>query len=198
MISLFFGCCFSFLTLPTPNIQCQIQGERKFLKGRQLFLFGDMSDSKKYSPSDTLFYMSSQSWFLVDLVSFLEEVILCFLTLFSQVYFFRYLIKTFKVSICITLMYMIDLLLVYIVCKKTIMDMWTLYDIYVCSDAYSQDTCCMYISHVVSLVICTSSGGVQGSSYMLHVFFKAFIQTSAKSLFEALMYVVINYQKGGD
>ena len=47
-------------------------------------------------------------------------------------------------------------------------------------------------------VICTSSGGVQGSSYMLHVSFKAFIHTSAISVFEALMYVVINYQKGGD
>ena len=95
--------CFSFLTLPAPNILCQIQGERKFFKGRQLFLsFGDMSASKKYSPSDTLFYMSSQSWFLVDLVSFLEEIILCYLTLFSQVYFFRYLIKNFKVSICIS------------------------------------------------------------------------------------------------
>jgi hypothetical protein len=150
MISLFFG-CFSFLTLPAPNIQCQIQGERKFFKGRQLFLsFGDMSASKKYSPSDTFFYMSSQSWFLVDLVSFLEEVILCFLTLFSQVYFFRYLIKNFKVSICITLIYMIDLLLVYIVCKETIMDMWTPKCYICCSDACSQDTCCMYISHVVS------------------------------------------------
>ena len=30
----------SFLTLPTPNIQCQIQGERKFFKGSQLFLLG--------------------------------------------------------------------------------------------------------------------------------------------------------------
>jgi hypothetical protein len=40
----------------------------------------------------------------------------------------------------------------------------------------------------------TSSGGVQESSYMLHVFFRAFILTSAKCLFEALMYVVINYQ----
>src|SRR3990170_1070003 len=102
-----FSLFFSFLTLPTPNIQCQIQGERKFFKGRQLFCsFGDMSASKKYSPSDTLFYMSSQPWSLVDLVSFLEEVILCYLTLFSQVYFFRYLIKNFEISICITPMYM--------------------------------------------------------------------------------------------
>ena len=145
-----FWLLFSFLSLPAPNIQCQIQGERKFSKGRQLFLFGDMSVSKKYSPSDTPFYMSSQSWFLVDLVSFLEEIILCYLTLFSQVYLFRYLIMNFKVSICITLMYMIDLLLVYIVCKKKIMDTWIPKCYIYCSDAYSQDTCCMHISHVIS------------------------------------------------
>ena len=100
-------------------------GGEEVLLGETTISFGDMSASKKYSPSDTFFYMLSQSWFLVDLVSFLEEIILCYLTLFSQVYFFRYLIKNFKVSICITLMYMIDLLLVYNVCKETIMDMWT-------------------------------------------------------------------------
>ena len=122
-----------------------------------------MSASKKYSPSDTLFYMSSQSWFLIDLVSFLEEIILCYLTLFSQVYFFRYLIKNFKVSICITLMYMIDLLLVYIVCKKKIMDTWIPKCHIYCSDAYSQDTCCMYISHKISSCYAHLQGEFKGA-----------------------------------
>ena len=98
--------CSSSLTLPAPNIHVRFRGRGSSL-GETTISFGDMSASKKYSPSDTPFYMSSQSWFLVDLVSFLEEIILCYLTLFSQVYFFRYLIKNFKVSICITLMYIL-------------------------------------------------------------------------------------------
>ena len=138
--------------------------------------------------------------FLLKLCLFLEEIILCYLTLFSQVYFFRYLIKNFKVSICITLMYMVDLLLsIYCLQGENLVHVDTLMShIYIAL---------MHIAkiHVACIfpiryhhVICTSSGGVQGSSYLLHVSFKAFIQTSTKSVFEALMYVVINYQKGGD
>jgi hypothetical protein len=123
-----------------------------------------MSASKKYSPSDTLFYMSSQSWFLVDLVSFLEEIILCYLTLFSQVYFFRYLIKNFKVSICITLMYMVDLLLsIYCLQGENLVHVDTPMSYIYCSDAYSQDTCYMYISHKISSCYAHLQGEFKGA-----------------------------------
>ena len=110
MISLFFGCS-SFLTLPTPNIQCQIQGEMKFFRGRQLFLLGTCLLQRSIHLVILFSTCHPNFGFLLILCPFLEEIILCYLTLFSQVYFFRYLIKNFKVSICITLMYMVDLLL---------------------------------------------------------------------------------------
>ena len=143
MISLFFG-CFSFLTPPTPNIQCQIQGERKFLMG-DIFL-----GTCLLQRSTHLVILSSTCHpnlgFLIDLVFCLEEIILCYLTLFSQVYFFRYLIKNFEVSIRITLMSMMTSCSAHIVYKKAIMNMWISKCYILCSDAYSQDTCYMCMS----------------------------------------------------
>ena len=136
----------SFLTLPTPNIHVRFRGRGSSLRGDNYFFLGTCLLQR----STHLVILSSTCHpnlgFLIDLVSFLEEIILCYLTLFSQVYFFRYLIKNFKVSICITLMNMIDLLLVYIVCKKIIMNMWIPKYHICCSDAYSQDTCYMCMS----------------------------------------------------
>jgi hypothetical protein len=136
---------------------------------------------KKYSPSDTLLYMSSQSlyscWFYFSLF---EEIILCYLTLFSQAFLFRKLIKDLKVSICITLMcMMISCLLHILFARKNHGHEDTTFSFF-CSDAYSQDTCnslripyycasvCLRLS---SLNGCTLVGGV----YACYMFLKAFI-----------------------
>ena len=73
----------------------------------------------------------------------------------------------------------------------------------ICSDAYSQDTCntlltlsCLHI-HMLLYSTFTWLHTCRGSLCMLHVFPKLYLLFSI-SLSKALMYVVINYQKGGD
>ena len=91
---------------------------------------------------------------------------------------------------------------VHIVCKK---ESWTWryisYSYIICSDAYNQDTCnsllaltCLCI-HMLLYSMFTLLHTCRGSLYMLHVlpnlYLIFFIYLS-----KALMYVVINYQKG--
>ena len=73
----------------------------------------------------------------------------------------------------------------------------------VCSDAYSQDTCnslptlscyAFTCSSILSSHDCIHVGG----AYTYYMLFQSFTYYSSYHLLEALMYVVINYQKGGD
>jgi hypothetical protein len=145
--------CFLFALVFSPCLLpisiARFRGRGSFFRGSQLIMFdlwGHACFLKKYSFSDTFFYMSSQSWFLVDLVSFLGESILCYLTLFSQVYFFTYRIKNFEVSMCIILMYMMtSCFCTYCLQEDSHKHVGTPTS-FCCSDAYSQDTCYMCIS----------------------------------------------------
>ena len=110
-----------------------------------------------------------------------------------------------KVSICITNHVYEDLLLMYILfARGTHEHEGTFSHIYISySDAYSQDTCntlpslsCLCI-HMFFYSIFTWLHTCRGSLCMLHVFPKLYLLFSI-SLSKALMYVVTNYQIGGD
>ena len=95
-----------------------------------------------------------------------------------------------------------DLLLVYPFCKKIIMNMWVPQFQFVAQMHVAKiHVTCVFPSLCASAFHGLSSVTMhifRGSSYMLHVFLQSFNTFPVTFLFEALMYVVINYQKGGD
>ena len=98
-----------------------------------------------------------------------------------------------------------DLLLVYILFARRNHEheVTTSYIHIICSDAYSQDTCNSLLAlswlctHMILCSIFTWLHTCRGSLCKLHVFPKLYLPFSI-SLSKAFMYVVINYQKGGD
>ena len=108
-----------------------------------------------------------------------------------------------KVSICITIMCMKISCWCTYCSQEGLMSMKVHFPYsHLCSDAYSQDTCntlpslsCLCI-HMLLYSIFTWLHTCRGSLCLLHVFPKLYLLFSI-SLSKALMYVVINYQKGG-
>ena len=96
-----------------------------------------------------------------------------------------------------------EFLLMYILFARRTHEHEGILFIILCSDAYGQDTCntlpalsCL-CSHMPLYSIFTWLHTCRGSLCLLHVFPKLYLLFFT-SLSKALMYVVINYQKGGD
>ena len=149
-------------------------------------------------------YMSSQSWYSCGFFYLLWLVDVAVLS--NLVYagsFHPKPTQDHKVSICITVMCMRNSCWCTYCLQEGLMSMKVFFFNILCSDAYGQDTCntlptlSWLCSHVLLYSIFTWLHTCRGSLCLLHVFPKLYLLFFI-SLSKALMYVVINYQKGGD
>ena len=149
-------------------------------------------------------YMSSQSWYSCGFFCLLWLVGVSVLS--NLVYvgsFHPKPTQDHKVSICIKIMSMRSSCLCTYCLQERLMSMKVFSLIIFCSDAYGQDTCNTLLTlscsciHMLLYFIFTWLHTCRGSLCLLHVFPKLYLLFSI-SLSKALMYVVINYKKGGD
>ena len=148
--------------------------------------------------------MSSQSWYFCGFLNLLCLVGVLVLSnpVFSSSPLPK-LVQDHKVSICITVMCMRNSCWCTYCLQEGLMSMKVFSLIIFCSDAYGQDTCntlpalSWLCYHMLLYSIFTWLHTCRGSLCTLHVFAKLYLLFSI-SLSKALMYVVINYQKGGN
>ena len=148
--------------------------------------------------------MSYQSWYscgLLLLLCLVDDSVLSNLVYSGSS--LPHLAQDHKVSICIKIMSMRSSCLCTYCLQEGLMSMKVFSLIIFCSDAYGQDTCntlptlSWLCSHMLLYSIFTWLHTCRGSQCMLHVLPKLYLLYFI-SLSKALMYVVINYQKGGD
>ena len=148
-------------------------------------------------------YMSSQSWYSCGFFCLLWLVDASVSS--NLVYagsFHPKPTQDYKVSICITIMCMRNSCWCTYCLQEGLMGMKVFYLI-LFADAYSQDTCNSLLAmswvctHMILCCIFTWLHTCRGSLCVLHVLPKLYLLFSI-SLSKALMYVAINYQKGGD
>ena len=148
--------------------------------------------------------MSSQSWYSCGFFCLLWLVDVFVLS--NLVYtgsFHPNPTQDYKVSICITIMCMRNSCWCTYCLQEGLMGMKVFPLIFSCSDAYGQDTCntlpalSWLCYHMLLYFIFTWLHTCRGSLCLLHVLPKLYFLFSI-SLSKALIYVVINYQKGGD
>ena len=148
--------------------------------------------------------MSSQSWYYCGFFCLLWLVDVPVLSnLVCAGSFHPKPTQDHNVSICIKIMSMRSSCLCTYCLQEGLMSMKVFSLIIFCSDAYGQDTCNTLLTltcsciHMLLYSIFTWLHTCRGSLCMLHVFPKLYLLFSI-SLSKALMYVVINYKKGGD
>ena len=176
--------------------------ERNHLNSLHIFTLGDMSNPMWYLV--LTLYMSSQSWYSCGFFCLLWLVGVSVLS--NLVYagsFHPKPTQDHKVSICIKIMSMRSSCLCTYCLQEGLMSMKVFSLIIFCSDAYGQDTCntlptlSWLCSHMPLYFIFTWVHTCRGSLCLLHVLPKLYLLFFI-SLSKALMYVAINYQKGGD
>ena len=175
--------------------------ERDHLNSLHIFTLGDMSNSMWYLV--LTLYMSSQSWYSCGFFCLLWLVGASVLS--NLVYSGSFLPKPtqdHKVSICITIMCVRNSCWCTYCLQEGLMSMkvhfpyshhllWTKIHVTHCLLCHAYAFTCSYIPY---LHVCIHVGG----AYACYMSFQSFTCYYLYLYLKALMYVVINYQKGGD
>ena len=149
-------------------------------------------------------YMSSKSWFSCGFSCLLWSVgVSVLFNLVCAGSSHPKPTQDHKVSICIKIMSMRSSCLCTYCLQEGLMSKKVYFVNILCPDAYGQDTCNTLLtlswscSHMLLYSIFTWLHTCRGSLCLLHVLPKLYLLFFI-SLSKALMYVAINYQKGGD